>query len=415
MIKIIGREVCIPQSEKFIGFENDNGVEKRIFEICDKSLFNLFFKLDIKEANCSLELEKSVSDDGERLHLLWNIQNGILCHGQNLTVQLRAFNENLSLVWHSENVNFYVGKSIGEGAEYTDVQMSEFLRIEANVTAKAKQTEENCNAALELKNECHNAMNAALSSADRAASDKIDAEEFKNLAQESERTVRDIAESMSFWDTFQESGMRENYQGMDGGAGYVKANSFGGYEDKYIYPKYPLHPVMAYGMFHMCENLVVAPEVDFSQCTNMTAIFNTCPNLKKVGRVESYTAPGATYLFTKCPNLETVEYINLPNATNYLAAFNECENLKNIRFAKGSIRCTAGGKISFHHCPNLTVDTIDSIFEGLGEVSGFPIVQFDNYGNNIATYDSAKGVGAFQKLIDEATLKGWNVIPSLYA
>lgn len=411
MIKIIGREVCIPQSEKFIGFENDNGVEKRIFEICDKSLYPLFFKLDIKEANCSLELEKSVSDDGERLHLLWNIQKGILCHGQNLTVQLRAFNEDLSLVWHSDNVNFYIGKSIGEGAEYTDVQMSEFLRIEANVTAKAKQTEENCNAALELKNECHNAMNAALSSADRAASDKIDTEEFKNLAQESERTVRDIAESMSFWDTFQESGMRENYQGMDGGAGYVKANSFGGYKDKYIYPKYPLHPVMAYGMFHMCENLVVAPEVDFSQCTNMSAIFHTCSKLKKVGRIESYTAPNATYLFIKCPELETIEYINIPMAQNFKAAFNECEKLKNIRFAKGSIRCTKGGTISFYYSPLLTADSIDSIFDGLGKVSGNPTIQFDKNGENKYQYDKIRGAGEFQKRVDEANIKGWTVWP----
>ena len=411
MIKIIGREVCIPQSEKFIGFENDNGVEKRIFEICDKSLFNLFFKLDIKEANCSLELEKSVSDDGERLHLLWNIQNGILCHGENLTVQLRAFNENLSLVWHSENVNFYVGKSIGEGAEYTDVQMSEFLRIEANVTAKAKQTEENCNAALELKNECHNAMNAALSSADRAASDKIDAEEFKNLAQESERTVRDIAESMSFWDTFQESGMRENYQGMDGGAGCVKANSFGGYKDKYIYPKYPLHPVMAYGMFHMCENLVVAPEVDFSLSTDLTALFHTCTNLKKVGRIENYNVGKVTFLFVDCGNLETVEYINLPSGKDFKGAFNGCKNLKNIRFEEGSIRCTNGGKISFNSCPDLTVESINSIFDGLGKVSGTPLIQFDSQGLNKINYDAAFGDGAFQTRVDEANIKGWTVWP----
>lgn len=390
MIKIIGREVCIPQSEKIIGFENDNLVETRVFEISDKKLFSLFFKLDIKEAGCSIELEKSISQDGEAVNLLWNIRNGILSHGENLTVQIRAFNEDLSLVWHSESAVFFVGQSIGEGIEYTDEQLSEFSRIEADITAKNEQT----------KNYAYNASQSvelAIANADRAQGALSQAQE--------------IADSMSFWDTFQENGMRENYQGMDGSPGNIKTNSFGGSTDKYIYPKYHLYPTMAYGMFHMCENLVIAPEVDFSQCTNMTAAFHTCTKLKKVGRVESYTVPNANYAFICCPELETIEYINLPSAQNFKGAFNESPKLKNIRFEKGSVRCSSGGQISFYFCPDLTPDSINSIFDGLGSVSGNPTIQFDKNGDNKAKYDAEFGIGAFQTKVDEANIKGWTVWP----
>ena len=58
------RTVYIPASERHIGFENDNLTTRRLFEICDESLAEFNFKLDIKNTLDIIDLQKEISDGG---------------------------------------------------------------------------------------------------------------------------------------------------------------------------------------------------------------------------------------------------------------------------------------------------------------------------------------------------------------
>ena len=135
MINVTGRTLHMTQSERNIGFVNDNNAETRKFLIADKSLCGLCFKLDIQNTGDIVELAKTLSDDGESAVLTWLVGAGSLIEPGNLIVQLRAFDENSDLVWHSEKTFFRVGSSVGAVREYAGVLPSEFEQLEKEVTA----------------------------------------------------------------------------------------------------------------------------------------------------------------------------------------------------------------------------------------------------------------------------------------
>lgn len=132
MIKITGRKLYIPQSDKIIGFEGDNLCETRLFLITDKNLFGLSFKLDVLEYNCCIDLDKQESDSG--VLLTWNITSGVTQNSGLMNVQVRGFDEKNELVWHSEIESFFVGDSVNASKQVEDVALTEFEQIEKKAT-----------------------------------------------------------------------------------------------------------------------------------------------------------------------------------------------------------------------------------------------------------------------------------------
>jgi len=132
MIKITGRKLYIPQSDKIIGFEGDNLCETRLFLITDKNLFGLSFKLDVLEYNCCIDLDRQESDSG--VLLTWNITSGVTQNSGLLNVQVRGFDEKNELVWHSEIESFFVGDSVNASKQVEDVALTEFEQIEKKAT-----------------------------------------------------------------------------------------------------------------------------------------------------------------------------------------------------------------------------------------------------------------------------------------
>ncbi len=138
MVRIIGREMRIPESENSVGFVGDNGTETREFEITDSTLFDFNFKLDlkVKEHTDIADLEKRV--EGDRLILQWNITSNTLQKSGMLFAQIRAFKET-GEVWRSEKGQFWVLE--GMNTQYAQNPVpSEFEQIEQQVTLARNET-----------------------------------------------------------------------------------------------------------------------------------------------------------------------------------------------------------------------------------------------------------------------------------
>ena len=138
MIKVQGRTLQISAKESFIGFENDNLVETRHFEITDESLFNFDFKLDMKHTGGVniVDLPKEYKENS--IILTWEVRKEHLPAGI-LYIQLRAFNDN-EQVWHSEQKIFRVPESINATNYFPSPLPSEFEQMEQRVTQAKNET-----------------------------------------------------------------------------------------------------------------------------------------------------------------------------------------------------------------------------------------------------------------------------------
>ncbi len=161
MIKVIGRELQIPQSERKLGFESDNLVETRKFYITDKELFDLSFKLDVAEYGCTVDLDKSTMPDGSGIILMWTVTSGIMQNSGRINVQLRAFDSATSLVWHSEMQTFFVGESVNALKEIENVPLGEFEQVEKKATAAKDEAVISAQLAKEYAQQSMNASNDA--------------------------------------------------------------------------------------------------------------------------------------------------------------------------------------------------------------------------------------------------------------
>ncbi len=171
MIKVIGRELQIPQSERKLGFESDNLVETRTFYITDKALFDLSFKLDVAEYGCTVDLDKSVMPDGSGIILTWTVTSGIMQNSGRINVQLRAFDTESSLVWHSEMQTFFVGESVNALKEIENVPLSEFEQVEVKATAAKEEAAIQAELAKEYAQESISAANSANTKLDEHKAD----------------------------------------------------------------------------------------------------------------------------------------------------------------------------------------------------------------------------------------------------
>lgn len=135
MINIDNRKMTIPYAEKNLGYEGDNAVAVRVFSVSDLSLSDYVFKLDIRKGNGAagiVTLEKVVGNDA--ILLTWTLMETELDTPGTLTVQLRAYNESGTEVWHSGNGAFTVGTSINADSSFPTPLPSEFGEFERRVT-----------------------------------------------------------------------------------------------------------------------------------------------------------------------------------------------------------------------------------------------------------------------------------------
>lgn len=143
MVRIENRKMTIPYEEKNLGYEGDNAVAVRVFGVADLSLSGYVFKLAVQKSNGDMgvvALEKVV--DGETLLLTWTILENELDTAGALTVQLRAYNENGTEIWHSGKGAFIVGDSINAAEEFGSPLPSEFAEFERRVTQAVALVEE---------------------------------------------------------------------------------------------------------------------------------------------------------------------------------------------------------------------------------------------------------------------------------
>ncbi len=135
------RSVYVPESDRHIGFENDNLVEQRLFEICDASLFGFSFKLDIENTMDVVDLVPFAETENSRIYS-WDITSGAIGKGGIIKTQIRAFDASGERVWHSEWIDFVANESINATKKLDDERIiTEFEQLETRVQTAVNTTE----------------------------------------------------------------------------------------------------------------------------------------------------------------------------------------------------------------------------------------------------------------------------------
>ena len=136
------RTAYIPETDRHIGFENDNLVETRYFNIVDEDISSFNFKLDLFNTKDIVDLEKLSLDEGKCV-LTWKITSSVIGEGGNIPAQLRAFDETGEKVWHSQIMEFIANESVNGEKEINDERViSEFEQLETRVTNAVNTAEE---------------------------------------------------------------------------------------------------------------------------------------------------------------------------------------------------------------------------------------------------------------------------------
>ena len=135
------RTAYISQGDRHIGYENAHLVEERLFEICDASLVDFSYKLDIKNTLDIVDL-KPVTKTEDTVIVKWEITSSVIGDGGIIKVQLRAFDESGERVWHSEVMDFFADASINAEKEANQERiLSEFEQLETRVDAAVRRIE----------------------------------------------------------------------------------------------------------------------------------------------------------------------------------------------------------------------------------------------------------------------------------
>lgn len=137
-IKITGRSLNIPISDRIVGHEGDNLIETRTFELnryysnIDMSVFD--FKLDtqVGDVKNTIDLDKTVSED--KIILTWIIEKSHVLYSGYMAIQIRAFSGNEE-IWHSTQEYVQVLPSINATESQPDPLPSEFAQMEQRITA----------------------------------------------------------------------------------------------------------------------------------------------------------------------------------------------------------------------------------------------------------------------------------------
>lgn len=137
--QVDGTVIQIPPNTK-ISNKIDNNVYQITFVLYQDFLQNKYFKLDIGKnyKRNIIDLDTSVVD--EHVEVLWTVKAEHLVDFGELSVQLRAFDEDEN-VWTSDVATVLVGENIYDASIINSVPVSEFSDIELRVTTLKEETE----------------------------------------------------------------------------------------------------------------------------------------------------------------------------------------------------------------------------------------------------------------------------------
>lgn len=166
----------------------------------------------------------------------------------------------------------------------------------------------------------------------------------------------------TFWDAFQYSDGRLNYNYAFGGYGWT---------DVTFKPKYDMKPTTAQNMFSysaitdlvkILENQKVI--LDTSNCTGFGYMFHLATKLTTVPHIDFSKAGGSlAYVFNDCTVLKTIEKLTFNKDLKYTNFFTNCNALENL-VVEGEI----GNTISLSNSSLLTNDSVNSVINALIEL-----------------------------------------------
>lgn len=142
MIIVKGRELLIPNNERYIGTIYDTESENRQIQVNRYTqggvdLSALTFRLDLEypdETKDTLILDKEVTDD--YILLTWEITTSQMQNPGTLFIQIRAADENITVKWSTFKAAMYVENHIYTPGSYTG-DLTEIEQLEAHFAAFA--------------------------------------------------------------------------------------------------------------------------------------------------------------------------------------------------------------------------------------------------------------------------------------
>lgn len=121
------------------------------------------------------------------------------------------------------------------------------------------------------------------------------------------------------------------------------------------------------GMFNGSE-ISEVPPIDLSSATNVSSMFNMAGK-KGLTKLPSFNTKNVTafnYFIYYAPYLKEVGKLNLSSAVNVEGLFGTCNSLEDVSFVENSIKIS----IKFNSCPLLSAESIQSIIDGLADLTG---------------------------------------------
>ena len=167
------------------------------------------------------------------------------------------------------------------------------------------------------------------------------------------------AEYDAFWDAFQDSGNRTDYNYAFAGSGWRAGN---------FKPKYSIKPSRCGQLFgssvYLSVDLVslfnsLGITLDLSDSIDVTYLCRYSA-ITRIGTVDGTKASSWAYSFANATNLETIDLMVVNETHTYSNTFTSATSLKYITFSG-----TIGQSISFAQSSLLEVSSMDSIYEHL--------------------------------------------------
>ena len=161
------------------------------------------------------------------------------------------------------------------------------------------------------------------------------------------------AEYDRFWDAYQQSGNRTDFQYAYGGIGWT---------DETYKPKYIDRPVIGEGMFY--KSSVTALAVDTSQCTSLGYFLRNNTAIKAIALIDAQKAGDLYWTFGGCTSLESLGII-LAESNMYTNAFYNLPALKHM-----TVEGTIAKSINFQWSNLLTNASVQSVIDHLKDLTG---------------------------------------------
>ena len=150
-------------------------------------------------------------------------------------------------------------------------------------------------------------------------------------------------------------------------------------------------------MFTNCKSLITIPLIDTSKANGFNAMFYGCESLTTIPQIDTSKGTNFGNMFYNCRALTTIPQIDVSKATNVSSIFSGCISLENITFVAECIKLS----ISFVHSSLLTDESIQSIIDGLADLTGQTA--------QTITFHSTVKNKLTEEQIASATSKNWNI------